>query len=90
MPCEQLVCPTALAACTRVDSCFAPWFVPSVGVSIRLAYLELHFCHNLDQLGTGVYLCECYLLIFMSFQEGKSYELIKKTNYFSHEDVQIK
>ncbi|XP_067305536.1 intermembrane lipid transfer protein VPS13B [Pseudorasbora parva] len=50
--CEQLVCPTALAACTRVDSCFAPWFVPSVGVSLRLAYLELHFCHNLDQLGT--------------------------------------
>ncbi len=54
VPCEQLVCPTALAACTRVDSCFAPWFVPSVGISIRLAYLELHFCHNLDQLGTGV------------------------------------
>uniref|UniRef100_A0A9J8BQX9 Vacuolar protein sorting 13 homolog B n=1 Tax=Cyprinus carpio carpio TaxID=630221 RepID=A0A9J8BQX9_CYPCA len=53
VPCEQLVCPTALAACTRVDSCFAPWFVPSVGVSIRLAYLELHFCHNLDQLGTA-------------------------------------
>ncbi|KAI7806135.1 putative vacuolar protein sorting-associated protein 13B-like [Triplophysa rosa] len=50
--CDQLVCPTALAACTRVDSCFAPWFVPSVGVSIRLAYLELRFCHNLDQLGT--------------------------------------
>ncbi|XP_073702990.1 intermembrane lipid transfer protein VPS13B [Garra rufa] len=53
VPCDQLVCPTALAACTRVDSCFAPWFVPSVGVSIRLAYLELHFCHNLDQLGTA-------------------------------------
>ncbi|XP_067217864.1 intermembrane lipid transfer protein VPS13B-like isoform X4 [Chanodichthys erythropterus] len=52
VPCEQLVCPTALAACTRVDSCFAPWFVPSVGVSLRLAFLELHFCHNLDQLGT--------------------------------------
>ncbi|XP_058602808.1 intermembrane lipid transfer protein VPS13B isoform X2 [Onychostoma macrolepis] len=53
VPCEQLVCPTALAACTRVDSCFAPWFVPSVGVSIQLAFLELHFCHNLDQLGTA-------------------------------------
>ncbi|XP_056617879.1 intermembrane lipid transfer protein VPS13B-like isoform X2 [Triplophysa dalaica] len=50
--CDQLVCPTALAACSRVDSCFAPCFVPSMGVSIRLAYLELRFCHNLDQLGT--------------------------------------
>lgn len=50
--CEQLVCPTALAACTRVDSCFAQWCVSSVGVSMRLAYLQLHFCHNLDQLGT--------------------------------------
>lgn len=52
VPCDQLVCPTALAACTRVDSCFAPWFVSSVGVSVRLAYLELRFCHSLDQLGT--------------------------------------
>ncbi|KAK1806749.1 hypothetical protein P4O66_005249 [Electrophorus voltai] len=53
LPCEQLVSPTALAACTRVDSSFAPWFVPSVGVSLRLAYLELRLCHHLDQLGTG-------------------------------------
>ncbi|XP_035381767.1 vacuolar protein sorting-associated protein 13B isoform X2 [Electrophorus electricus] len=52
LPCEQLVSPTALAACTRVDSSFAPWFVPSVGVSLRLAYLELRLCHHLDQLGT--------------------------------------
>ncbi|XP_051575064.1 intermembrane lipid transfer protein VPS13B-like isoform X3 [Myxocyprinus asiaticus] len=52
VPCDQLVCPTALAACTRVDSCFAPWFVPSVGVSIRLVCVELRFCHNLDQHGT--------------------------------------
>ncbi|XP_066547149.1 intermembrane lipid transfer protein VPS13B isoform X2 [Amia ocellicauda] len=52
LPCDQLVSPTALAACTRVDSCFAPWFVPSVGVSMQLAQFELHLCHHLDQLGT--------------------------------------
>lgn len=52
-PCDQLVSPTALAACTRVDSCFAPSFVPSVGVSVQLAQVELHLCHHLDQLGTG-------------------------------------
>ncbi|XP_042321632.1 vacuolar protein sorting-associated protein 13B isoform X3 [Sceloporus undulatus] len=51
--CDQLVTPTALAACTRVDSCFTPWFVPSLGVSIQFAHLELHLCHHLDQLGTG-------------------------------------
>ncbi|XP_037389974.1 vacuolar protein sorting-associated protein 13B isoform X3 [Pygocentrus nattereri] len=51
LPCEQLVSPTALAACTRVDSCFAPWFVPSVGMSLRLAHLELRLCHHLEQLG---------------------------------------
>ncbi|XP_051791807.1 intermembrane lipid transfer protein VPS13B-like isoform X3 [Erpetoichthys calabaricus] len=51
IPCDQLVSPTALAACTRVDSCFAPWFVPSIGVSLQLACLEFHFCHHLDQLG---------------------------------------
>nr|XP_033789038.1 vacuolar protein sorting-associated protein 13B isoform X2 [Geotrypetes seraphini] len=50
--CDQLVTPTALAACTRVDSCFTPWFVPSLGVSVQFAYLELHLCHHLDQLGT--------------------------------------
>lgn len=43
----------ALAACTRVDSCFAPWFVPSLGVSLQLAQLEVHLCHHLEQLGTG-------------------------------------
>ncbi|KAM3873112.1 intermembrane lipid transfer protein VPS13B [Diretmus argenteus] len=52
LPCDQLVSPTALAACTRVDSCFAPWFVPSVGISLQLAQTELHFCHHLEQLGT--------------------------------------
>ncbi|XP_066525855.1 intermembrane lipid transfer protein VPS13B-like isoform X2 [Hoplias malabaricus] len=52
LPCEQLVSPTALAACTRVDSCFAPWFVPSVGVSLQLANLELRLCHHLEHLGT--------------------------------------
>ncbi|KAJ8394619.1 hypothetical protein AAFF_G00044220 [Aldrovandia affinis] len=51
--CEQLVSPTALAACTRVDSCFAPWFVPSVGVSLQLAQTEVHLCHHLEQLGTA-------------------------------------
>uniref|UniRef100_A0A8D2L3K4 Vacuolar protein sorting 13 homolog B n=1 Tax=Varanus komodoensis TaxID=61221 RepID=A0A8D2L3K4_VARKO len=50
--CDQLVTPTALAACTRVDSCFTPWFVPALGVSIQFAHLELHLCHHLDQLGT--------------------------------------
>ncbi|XP_074056671.1 intermembrane lipid transfer protein VPS13B isoform X5 [Macrotis lagotis] len=50
--CDQLVTPTALAACTRVDSCFTPWFVPSLAVSLQLAHLEFHFCHHLDQLGT--------------------------------------
>uniref|UniRef100_A0A8B9JRE5 Vacuolar protein sorting 13 homolog B n=1 Tax=Astyanax mexicanus TaxID=7994 RepID=A0A8B9JRE5_ASTMX len=54
LPCEQLISPTALAACTRVDSCFAPWFVPSVGVSLRLAHLELRLCHHLEQLGKGM------------------------------------
>ncbi|XP_061095079.1 intermembrane lipid transfer protein VPS13B-like isoform X3 [Conger conger] len=53
LPCDQLVSPTALAACTRVDSCFAPWFVPSVGVSLQLAQAELHLCHHLEQLGTA-------------------------------------
>ncbi|MBN3292598.1 VP13B protein, partial [Polypterus senegalus] len=53
IPCDQLVSPTALAACTRVDSCFAPWFVPSIGVSLQLACLEFRFCHHLDQLGKG-------------------------------------
>ncbi|XP_069778608.1 intermembrane lipid transfer protein VPS13B-like isoform X4 [Narcine bancroftii] len=51
--CDQLVSPMVLAACTRVDSCFAPWFVPSLGVSLRLAEIELHLCHHLDQLGTA-------------------------------------
>ncbi|XP_027028317.2 vacuolar protein sorting-associated protein 13B isoform X2 [Tachysurus fulvidraco] len=49
--CEQLVSPTALAACMQVDSCFAPWLVPSLGVSVKLAHLELHLCHHLEQLG---------------------------------------
>lgn len=53
MPCDQLVSPMALAACTRVDSCFAPWFVPSLGVSLQLAQLDVHLCHHLEQLGTG-------------------------------------
>ncbi|XP_078143289.1 intermembrane lipid transfer protein VPS13B isoform X3 [Centroberyx gerrardi] len=52
LPCDQLVSPTALAACTRVDSCFAPWFVPSLGVSLQLAQMEVHLCHHLEQLGT--------------------------------------
>ncbi|KAM9723999.1 intermembrane lipid transfer protein VPS13B isoform 3-T3 [Menidia menidia] len=52
LPCEQLVSPIALAACTRVDSCFAPWFVPSLGVSLQLERLEVHLCHHLEQLGT--------------------------------------
>ncbi|XP_034080341.1 LOW QUALITY PROTEIN: vacuolar protein sorting-associated protein 13B, partial [Gymnodraco acuticeps] len=52
MPCDQLVSPIALAACTRVDSCFAPWFVPSLGVSLQLAQLDVHLCHHLEQLGT--------------------------------------
>lgn len=53
LPCDQLVSPMALAACTRVDSCFAPWFVPSLGVSLQLAQMEVHLCHHLEQLGTG-------------------------------------
>ncbi|KAM9309789.1 intermembrane lipid transfer protein VPS13B [Pholidichthys leucotaenia] len=52
LPCDQLVSPTALAACTRVDSCFAPWFVPSLGVCLQLAQLEIHLCNHLEQLGT--------------------------------------
>ncbi|KAK2524308.1 hypothetical protein Q9966_011720 [Columba livia] len=51
--CDQLVTPTALAACTRVDSCFTPWFVPSLSVLIQFTYLEVHLCHHLDQLGTA-------------------------------------
>ncbi|XP_053101134.1 intermembrane lipid transfer protein VPS13B isoform X9 [Hemicordylus capensis] len=50
--CDQLVTPTALAACTRVDSCFTPCFVPALGVSVQFAHLELHLCHHLDHLGT--------------------------------------
>ncbi|PIO09068.1 hypothetical protein AB205_0024710, partial [Aquarana catesbeiana] len=50
--CDQLVTPTALAACTRVDSCFTPWLVPSFGVSVQFAHLELHLCHHVDQLGS--------------------------------------
>nr|XP_061789029.1 intermembrane lipid transfer protein VPS13B-like [Nerophis lumbriciformis] len=49
--CDQLVSPMALAACTRVDSCFAPWFVPSLGVSLQLAHMQVHFCNHLEQLG---------------------------------------
>ncbi|XP_004370795.1 intermembrane lipid transfer protein VPS13B isoform X3 [Trichechus manatus latirostris] len=51
--CDPLVTPTALAACTRVDSCFTPWFVPSLGISFQFAHLEFHLCHHLDQLGTA-------------------------------------
>nr|XP_025726689.1 vacuolar protein sorting-associated protein 13B isoform X5 [Callorhinus ursinus] len=51
--CDQLVTPTALAACTRVDSCFTPWFVPSLCLSFQFAHLEFHLCHHLDQLGTA-------------------------------------
>ncbi|KAM7075816.1 intermembrane lipid transfer protein VPS13B isoform 2-T4 [Molossus nigricans] len=51
--CDQLVTPTALAACTRVDSCFTPWFVPSLCISFQFAHLEFHLCHHLDQLGTA-------------------------------------
>ncbi|XP_061772519.1 intermembrane lipid transfer protein VPS13B-like isoform X2 [Nerophis ophidion] len=53
LPCDQLVSPMALAACTRVDSCFAPWFVPSLGVSLQLAHVQVHLCHHLEQLGTA-------------------------------------
>ncbi|KAG5271733.1 hypothetical protein AALO_G00183420 [Alosa alosa] len=53
LQCDQLVSPTALAACTRVDSCFAPWFVPSVGISLQLAQIQLRLCHHLEQLGTA-------------------------------------
>ncbi|XP_028969409.2 vacuolar protein sorting-associated protein 13B isoform X3 [Esox lucius] len=52
LPCDQLVSPTALAACTRVDSCFAPWSVPSLGISLTLAQMQLYLCHHLEQLGT--------------------------------------
>lgn len=55
--CDQLVTPTALAACTRVDSCFTPWFVPSLSVLIQVTCLEVHLCHHLDQLGTGMFCC---------------------------------
>ncbi|XP_047639492.1 intermembrane lipid transfer protein VPS13B isoform X3 [Phacochoerus africanus] len=51
--CDQLVTPTALAACTRVDSCFTPWFVPSLCISFQFSHLEFHLCHHLDQLGTA-------------------------------------
>ncbi|XP_005381914.1 PREDICTED: vacuolar protein sorting-associated protein 13B isoform X2 [Chinchilla lanigera] len=50
--CDPLITPTALAACTRVDSCFTPWFVPSLCMSFQFAHLEFHLCHHLDQLGT--------------------------------------
>lgn len=53
--CEPLVTPTALAACTRVDSCFTPWFVPSLCMSFQFAHLEFRLCHHLDQLGTGMH-----------------------------------
>ncbi|XP_010224543.1 PREDICTED: vacuolar protein sorting-associated protein 13B, partial [Tinamus guttatus] len=51
--CDQLVTPTALAACTRVDSCFTPWFVPSLSLLVQFTYLEVHLCHHLDQLGAA-------------------------------------
>ncbi|XP_036731897.2 intermembrane lipid transfer protein VPS13B isoform X2 [Manis pentadactyla] len=51
--CDQLVTPPALAACTRVDSCFTPWFVPSLSISFQFAHLEFRLCHHLDQLGTA-------------------------------------
>nr|XP_013797400.1 PREDICTED: vacuolar protein sorting-associated protein 13B isoform X8 [Apteryx mantelli mantelli] len=51
--CDQLVTPTALAACTRVDSCFTPWFVPSLSMLVQFTYLEVHLCHHLDQLGAA-------------------------------------
>ncbi|XP_023373239.1 vacuolar protein sorting-associated protein 13B isoform X1 [Otolemur garnettii] len=51
--CDPLVTPTALAACTRVDSCFTPWFVPSLCISFQFTHLEFHLCHHLDQLGTA-------------------------------------
>ncbi|XP_037586040.1 vacuolar protein sorting-associated protein 13B [Cebus imitator] len=51
--CDPLVTPTALAACTRVDSCFTPWFVPSLCISFQFAHLEFRLCHHLDQLGTA-------------------------------------
>ncbi|TRY83307.1 hypothetical protein DNTS_006035 [Danionella cerebrum] len=49
---DPLVCVSALAACTRVDSCFSPRFVPSFGLGLHLAHLEVHCCTHLDQLGT--------------------------------------
>ncbi|XP_061675041.1 intermembrane lipid transfer protein VPS13B-like isoform X4 [Syngnathoides biaculeatus] len=52
LPCDQLVSPMALAACTRVDSCFAPWFVPSLGVSLQIAQIQVHLSHHLEQLET--------------------------------------
>ncbi|XP_029418619.1 vacuolar protein sorting-associated protein 13B isoform X3 [Nannospalax galili] len=51
--CDPLVTPTALAACTRVDSCFTPWFVPALCMAFQFAHLEIHLCHHLDQLGTA-------------------------------------
>ncbi|KAM5281502.1 intermembrane lipid transfer protein VPS13B isoform 3-T3 [Ctenodactylus gundi] len=51
--CDPLVTPTALAACTRINSCFTPWFVPSLCMSLQFAHLEFHLCHHLDQLGTA-------------------------------------
>ncbi|KAG8441800.1 hypothetical protein GDO86_010832 [Hymenochirus boettgeri] len=51
--CDQLVTPTALAACTRVDSCFTSSLVPSLGISVQIINLEIHLCHHVEQLGTA-------------------------------------
>ncbi|XP_016053965.1 PREDICTED: vacuolar protein sorting-associated protein 13B isoform X4 [Miniopterus natalensis] len=61
--CDQLVTPTALAACTRVDSCFTPWFVPALCISFQFTHLEFHLCHHFDQLGTAP---PPYLMPFVS------------------------
>lgn len=70
----------ALAACTRVDSCFAPWFVPSLGVSLQLAQLDIHLCHHLEQLGTGKHIIHRHKLSGFSITQSRLAALKKKTS----------
>ncbi|KAI8506006.1 Vacuolar protein sorting-associated protein 13B [Branchiostoma belcheri] len=50
---DPLLSPMALAACMRVDSCFAPKFVPAVSASLSANGVQISVSNHMEHLGKG-------------------------------------
>ncbi|CAH1247692.1 VPS13B [Branchiostoma lanceolatum] len=50
---DPLLSPMALAACMRVDSCFAPKFVPAVSASLSANAIQISISNHMEHLGKG-------------------------------------